>query len=139
MPRRLVPALLLLTGVCSLIPQLSPRAGTRANDPPSIVFILTDDQRTDMLWAMPHVEHAILHQGEQFDDAFVSNPLCCPSRSAILTGRFSHSTDVWRNEPPDGGFQTFTERGEDQSMIATWLHAAGYHTGLVGKYLNGYD
>src|SRR5712691_11344443 len=49
---------------------------------------------------------------------------------------YSHSTGVYRNRPPHGGFPTFEP--EEGSTIATWLHDAGYRTAPVGKYLNGY-
>lgn len=107
--------------------------------PPSIVLILTDDQRWDTLWAMPTVRSELVGRGVTFTDGFVVNAICCPSRASILTGRYSHSTDVYRDVPPHGGFSTFAERGEDRSTIATWLDAAGYRTALLGKYLNGYD
>ncbi len=70
-----------------------------------------------------------------FTNAYVSNPVCCPSRSTIMTGLYSHSTGVYTNDELYGGFAAF----EDDSTIATWLHDAGYRTGLFGKYLNGYD
>jgi N-acetylglucosamine-6-sulfatase len=101
---------------------------------PDIVLILTDDQRWDTLWAMPEVQSLLVSRGVTFTHAFVENPLCCPSRASILTGQPSHSTGVWTNLPPNGGFQAF----RDGSTIATWLHDAGYRTALVGKYLNRY-
>jgi arylsulfatase A-like enzyme len=70
-----------------------------------------------------------------FDHAFVSDALCCPSRATILTGQYAHTTGVWQNEPPYGGFPKF----RDGSTVATWLRAAGYRTGLFGKYLNQYS
>ena len=104
---------------------------------PNIVLILTDDQRYDEL-SMPTVQSQLIDKGTTFTNGFVVDPLCCPSRTAILTGKYSHSTDIYDNRPPHGGFETFHADGEESSTIATWLHAAGYHTGLVGKYLNGY-
>ena len=130
-------ALALVTVATGGIAAQPARAATRAQ--PSIVLILTDDQRVGTLSAMPYVQRDLVQHGVVFRNGFVSNPVCCPTRSSILTGRYSHSTDVWRNNPPDGGFQTFTQLGEDQSTIATWLQSAGYTTGLVGKYLNGYN
>jgi N-acetylglucosamine-6-sulfatase len=103
---------------------------------PSIVLILTDDQRWDELARMPTVQRQLVGKGVEFRNAFVTDPLCCPSRATILTGRYSHSTGIYWNRPPHGGFQTF--RQEDRSTVATWLHAAGYRTALIGKYLNGY-
>ncbi len=104
---------------------------------PNIVLILTDDQRYDEL-SMPTVQSELMAKGTTFTNGFVVDPLCCPSRTTILTGKYSHSTDIYDNKPPHGGFQTFNADGEESSTIATWLQSAGYHTGLVGKYLNGY-
>lgn len=108
-------------------------------DPPNIVLILTDDQRWDTLWAMPTVLSEIADEGVSFTNGFVVNPICCPSRASILTGKYSHSTGVYRDVPPSGGFSTFVRRAGERSTIATWLDAAGYRTALLGKYLNGYD
>ena len=88
---------------------------------------------------MPNVRNALMAKGVTFSNGFVVNPLCCPSRATILTGKYSHGTDIYSNIPPHGGFATFTNEGEDQSTIATWLDDAGYYTGFVGKYLNGYS
>ena len=105
-------------------------------DRPNIVLILTDDQRWDTLSAMPNVRHLLVDHGVTFANAFVSDSLCCPSRASILTGQYDETTGVWSNMPPTGGFQAFHE---DRNTIATWLHADGYHTALVGKYLNRYE
>jgi N-acetylglucosamine-6-sulfatase len=101
---------------------------------PNIVLVVTDDQRWDTVSAMPHVTTKLVGHGVTFSNGFVSNSLCCPSRASILTGRYSHSTGVYKNTPPHGGFRSF----RDRSTIATWLRAAGYRTAFVGKYLNGY-
>ncbi len=105
---------------------------------PNIVLILTDDQRWDTLWSMPVVRRLLVDHGVTFTNAFVTNSDCCPSRSTILTGNYSHTTGIYVNRPPHGGAVDFHRYGDDRSTIATWLHDAGYHTGLVGKYLNGY-
>ena len=102
---------------------------------PNIVLILTDDQRWDSLWSMPTVQREIVQRGVMLSNAYVVNPLCSPSRASILTGRSSHSTGVYTNALPYGGFNRF----DDDSTIATWLHGAGYRTGLIGKYMNSYD
>lgn len=100
---------------------------------PSVLLVVTDDQRWDTLWAMPEMLR-LAERSVVFSNAFVVNPLCCPSRASLLTGRSSHSTLVYRNEPPYGGFEWFDE----SSTLATWLRGDGYHTGFFGKYLNGY-
>jgi N-acetylglucosamine-6-sulfatase len=101
---------------------------------PNIVLILTDDQRADTLWAMPHVRSLLGAHGVTFPNAFVTTPFCCPSRASILTGLYSHHTGVLSDGPPDGGAPAF----DDRSTIATWLSSAGYETAFVGKYLNAY-
>jgi len=105
----------------------------------NVVVILTDDQRWDTLWAMPNVQKLLVKHGATFADSFVSDALCCPSRASILTGNYAHTTGVYDNRPPYGGAPKFRARGDDRSTIATWLHAAGYDTGLFGKYLNSYE
>ena len=79
---------------------------------------------------MPTVQAELVRKGVTFTNAFVVNPLCCPSRASLLTGLYSHSTGVYTN----GGFTNF----KDTSTLATWLRRAGYRTGFFGKYLNGY-
>lgn len=101
---------------------------------PNVVVILTDDQRFDTLWAMPNVRSMLMDRGVYFPNAFVPNSLCCPSRVSILTGLHSHTNGVYWNGPPGGGFAAF----DDRASIATVLDDAGYRTGFVGKYLNGY-
>jgi N-acetylglucosamine-6-sulfatase len=67
-----------------------PSAGARATPAaakPNIVLILTDDQRWDELGAMPTVGTQIIDKGTRFTNGFVVDPLCCPSRTTILTGR----------------------------------------------------
>jgi arylsulfatase A-like enzyme len=108
--------------------------------PPNIVLILTDDQRFDDLANMPTVQSELVDKGVYFHEAFVTNPLCCPSRATIQTGDYSHTTQVYSNHARNGGWETFHALGDDQSTIATWLHAgaARYRTAMIGKYMNGY-
>jgi len=109
-------------------------AAARRSQAPNIVVVLTDDQRWDTLPEMPTVEQELVGHGVTFTNSFVVNSLCCPSRTSLLTGQYSHSTGVYKNMPPHGGFESF----RDSPTIATVLHDAGYTTGLFGKYLNGY-
>jgi N-acetylglucosamine-6-sulfatase len=101
---------------------------------PNILVIVTDDQRVETLAAMPHVRKELRAEGTSFRNAFVPNSLCCPSRASILTGLHSHTTGVFDNVAPHGGFTAF----EDRLTIATVLDDEGYRTAFVGRYLNGY-
>jgi arylsulfatase A-like enzyme len=125
-----------LLGVAWLQGPTPARAGVAT--PPNVILILVDDMRWDYLRYMPNVERELVAPGVMFANAFVENPMCCPSRVSFLTGNDSHTTGIFTNAPPDGGYQTFHDSGGESSTLATWLHDAGYHTGLIGKYLNGY-
>jgi N-acetylglucosamine-6-sulfatase len=114
------------------------RQAGKAAARPDIVVILTDDQPTQTLWAMPRTQRLLAAHGVKFTSFYDSVALCCPARAALLTGRYAHSTKVYGNAPPLGGAVTFRHRGDDAQTLAVWLHRAGYRTGLFGKYLNGY-
>jgi arylsulfatase A-like enzyme len=76
--------------------------------------------------------------GVTFSNYFVTDSLCCPSRSSIFTGQYPHDTGVYTNDPPDGGFEGFNSHGNESHTFAVALQKAGYKTALLGKYLNGY-
>ena len=115
---------------------VTPARAVDAPVKPSIVLFVIDDGRWDMLWAMPTVQRRLVDHGIEFENGFVSNPLCCPSRASILSGVYSHLNGVYTNTArgPYGGFAAF----DDRSTLATWLQDEDYRTGLFGKYLNGY-
>ena len=104
-------------------------------DKPNIILILTDDQPYHTLQYMPTVQKELVAKGVNFTNAYVTTPLCCPSRSSILTGLFVHNHGVKTNRAPIGGATVF----KDSSTLPVWLQSAGYRTALMGKYLNDYD
>lgn len=94
---------------------------------------------------LPNLQTYVVGRGVRFAQSFVSNSLCCPSRSTYLSGRYSHNHGVLRTNAPNGSVTAFTDPNPfdpfplgDRSTVATWLRAAGYRTAHVGKYLNGY-
>ena len=68
------------------------------NAAPNIVMFLTDDQDLVLngLEPMPKTREWF-SGGQIFENAFVSTPVCCPSRSSLLTGRYQHNTKVVNN------------------------------------------
>jgi N-acetylglucosamine-6-sulfatase len=110
-----------------------PVADVARRELPNVIVVLTDDQRAGTFEAMPWLRRK-LARGDSgwlsFPNAFANTPLCCPARASLLTGRYARHTGVLDNR--DGG------RLDESSTLATWLHDAGYRTGLVGKYLNRY-
>jgi arylsulfatase A-like enzyme len=145
--RARIRTVLLITAACAM---LSPLALTGADDAqpaalsaltrtkPDVVIILTDDQRTDTLLSMPAVRQLLVDRGTRFTNAHVPNSLCCPSRSTLLTGLYSHDTGVWGNGGPNGGWPAFVRYGNEKRTIAVALQRLGYRTDLIGKYLNAY-
>lgn len=106
----------------------------------NIVFILTDDMRKADHQFTPRTRSLLGGAGTSFDNAFVSYSVCCPSRATALTGQYAHNHKVLDNTPegdlPPGGAPAFVPH--EDSTVATWLHGAGYETGLMGKYFNYY-
>lgn len=102
---------------------------------PNIILILTDDQRYDTLPYMPYLNGTLAEESYTFTNAFVTTPLCCPSRATLLTGQSAYNHGVTTNYRPTGGATVF----EDAYTLPRALKANGYRTGLFGKYMNDYD
>ena len=107
--------------------------GTR----PNILLIALDDTRGDGIDRMPNLA-ALAAQGVSFSNSFAVSPLCAPSRATLLTGLDSSHHGVRTLYGPIGGAHVLREQGADRQTVGTWLQAAGYRTGLFGKYVNGY-
>jgi N-acetylglucosamine-6-sulfatase len=107
---------------------------------PNIILILTDDldAQSGSISRMPNLQRHLVDRGTTFDNAFVTNALCCPSRATILRGQYTHNHRVLTNKPPLGGEERFSELGLEESTVATWLRSEGYSTVMLGKYLNGF-
>jgi N-acetylglucosamine-6-sulfatase len=121
-----------------------PKEREREPKAPNVIVVLTDDLvvddlNKDTLQHMPNIESLLIEKGTTFENAFVTNSLCCPSRATILRGQYTHNHQILSNEPPLGGFQKFRFLGHENSTMATWVKEQGYRTAFFGKYLNGYD
>jgi arylsulfatase A-like enzyme len=141
-PRHLAPRLAAGAGVALLTLVGLGTTGRVQQAPPArpnnILFVLTDDLDAAELAYLPHVKTLVADQGVSFANYFVSVSLCCPSRSTMLRGQYSHNTGVKTNGGGNGGFETAFAQGVEKSTVATWLQSGGYRTALYGKYLNGY-
>jgi len=110
---------------------------------PNMVLILMDDFSTELLRTMPQALR-MKQEGAFYRNAFVVDSLCCPSRSALLTGQTPHQTGVLTNTPRDrdhpiGGYNAFVANGNAKRTSNLALQQSGYTTGFVGKFLNMYD
>ena len=101
---------------------------------PNIVVIVTDDQPRGLMDAMPFARNYLRTNGVNFLNAYAPAALCAVSRSSLLTGLPAHDHGVWGNTPPYGWMAL-----DESDTIAVKLKALGYRTGLVGKYMNGWN
>ncbi len=117
---------------------LTGRASAAVEPRPNIVMFLTDDQTLAEMEVLPQTASLIGGQGVTFDRAYVSYPLCCPSRATFLTGQYMHNHQIRGNSLPEGGWAKFAGSGVEERSLPVWMRDAGYYTAHVGKYLNGY-
>src|SRR5262245_66041779 len=88
---------------------------------PNILVILSDDQRLDDMRVLTRTQALIGQHGTTFANAYVTTPLCCPSRATLLTGQYAHNNNVLDNAPPLGGYR----RLDHTNTLAVWLQDAG--------------
>jgi arylsulfatase A-like enzyme len=103
---------------------------------PNVLFILTDDQRSDCIglaadskMKTPHIDR-LGREGIHFRNHFCTTSLCSPSRASILGGLYAHAHGVSDN---------FTEYPRHMPSWPAELRKAGYETAYIGKYHMGED
>lgn len=133
--RRLPVLVLLLVLLPILAAVSSPVTAQDTTARPNVLMIILDDLRHGDLEYMPNVRRHLVNGGTSYSRAYVTDPVCCPSRASILTGRYVHNHHV---PTIPAGAAAFHSSGDDQSTIATWLSATGYRTAMIGKYFVTY-
>ena len=73
---------------------------------PNLLFICSDQQRTDTMgaygndWIETPALNDLASRSFVFENAYVTQPVCSPSRSTMKTGLYPHSAGVVRNSQP---------------------------------------
>lgn len=103
---------------------------------PNIVLIMTDQHQAEALSAAgnpnlstPNLDE-LANTGVRFKNAYVTFPLCTPSRSSIFTGKMPHNLGVNSNEKGDKEMQP----EDKQTGLGHVLKQAGYHCAYGGKW-----
>lgn len=108
---------------------------------PNIIYIMTDDMGYGDLsgygrkdYKTPNLDK-LASQGIKFVNAYSAGPLCTPTRTAFMTGRYPAKTPVGLIEPLTGDNRdTAFGLTAEYPSIATLMKAAGYQTALIGKW-----
>lgn len=108
-------------------------AVTPAAERPNVIMVMTDDQGYgDMaIHGHPHVITPNMDRLAKTSvrlEQFHVDPTCSPTRSALMTGRYSGRVGVWHTVMGRNMLR------EDETTIAQVFQAAGYRTGVYGKW-----
>ncbi|MFM8536605.1 MAG: sulfatase-like hydrolase/transferase [Planctomycetaceae bacterium] len=132
------PLLALLSAACLLAPLPA------AARPPNIVIFLADDLGyadigvngcTDI--PTPHID-GIARNGVRFTDGYATHPVCSPSRAGLLSGMYQHRFGFEHNSGPEPFADPNFGLPREIPTLAEKLRAAGYATGMVGKWHVGF-
>ncbi|MCL4201632.1 MAG: sulfatase-like hydrolase/transferase [Pirellulaceae bacterium] len=112
---------------------------------PNILLFLADDLGYADIGAnscqdipTPHID-AIASNGVRFTDGYATHPVCSPSRAGLMSGMYQHRFGFEHNSGPERYASPEFGMPRDVPSLAEKLKAAGYATGMVGKWHIGFQ
>ena len=133
-----------VTSIAAVTKELTARGGSGASATlasPSVVLLLTDDQDvllSDAARWQPVLHRRVVQAGATFARAFANSPVCCPSRSSLLTGKYTHNHGALNNSLQGSCASPQWSTEMEPDALAVHMQKAGYRTMYAGKYLNNY-
>lgn len=122
-----------------------PNAGVTSPPKPNIIVVLADDLGYPDLgcqgssdFVTPHLD-SLARNGVRCTDAYVTAPLCAPSRAGLMTGRYQARFGHDFNPGPSTEFSGDYGLDRKELTLADRLARLGYATGMVGKWHLGAD
>jgi arylsulfatase A-like enzyme len=121
---------------CNSVKEEQKDVAKKENKPLNIIYIMADDHayqavsaygsQISKLAPTPNIDR-IAQQGARMDAVYCTNSICGPSRSSILTGKFSHVNGFYKNV--DGG-----DFNGEQLTFPKVFQKNGYQTAVIGKW-----
>ncbi len=111
---------------------------------PNIIYIMADDLGYADLSGYGRKEYVtpnldkLASEGIKFLNAYAAAPVCTPTRTAFMTGRYSARLKIGLREPAIPGRDSGIGLSPETPSVATLLKNAGYETALIGKWHLGF-
>ncbi|KAI5624415.1 glucosamine (N-acetyl)-6-sulfatase b precursor [Silurus asotus] len=106
----------------------------------NMILIVTDDLDVELggMTPLKKTKSLIGDAGVTFSNAYTATPLCCPSRSSILSGKYPHNHMVHNNSLSGNCSSKAWQAGPEKQAFPVYLSKMYYQTFYAGKYLNQY-
>lgn len=110
---------------------ISQRVSSRKQDKPNLLFIWTDEQRADTMAVYGNTKihtpnlNKLARESIVFQNAYVTQPVCTPNRSAVMTGLWPHTSGCIKNNIP---------LPSDIPCLPELLNDPDYRTAYMGKW-----
>ena len=104
--------------------------------PSNVILLLTDDQDLTLggMTPLAYTKKFMEMKGATLSNFFVNTPVCCPSRTTLLSGIYPHNWHV--TSGPACMHMSVTNSAFQQSTIGVQMKKLNYMTGMFGKLLN---